>query len=266
MDCVIKRGVLSQVPEAVQPLIDRLVTGVCAILADNLVGIYLHGSLAMGEFNPRLSDVDFLVLAYAPLDLAAKQALVSLTLDLAPDAPPKGIEYSVVLLRHTQHFLYPTPFEFHASPYWYERLKSGEVDLMAERDDPDLAAHFTITKARGVCLYGEPIADVFGDVPEAAYWSSIYGDAESILDNISADPVYGVLNLCRVLAYQRDRKITSKREGGQWGLENLDPRFHPLIRQALAASGSDAPSGFTWDNADLMAFADYAGAHLAASI
>lgn len=245
-------------PPTVQPFLDRIVQGMRTILADNLIGIYLHGSLAMGEFNPRMSDVDFLVVACEPLDLPAKQALVSFTLELAPDAPPKGIEFSVVLLRYTRDFVYPTPFEFHASPYWYERLRTGELDLMAQREDPDLAAHFVITKARGACLYGEPIDVVFGDVPEAAYWSSIYGDAESILKNISADPVYGVLNLCRVLAYQRDRLSTSKREGGRWALENLDSPFHPLIRQALAASQSDAPSGFTWNNADLTAFADFA--------
>ena len=27
-------------------------------LGDNLVGIYLHGSLAMGRFNPDTSDID----------------------------------------------------------------------------------------------------------------------------------------------------------------------------------------------------------------
>ena len=32
-----------------------------AILGENLVGVYLHGSLAMGCFNPRSSDVDLLV-------------------------------------------------------------------------------------------------------------------------------------------------------------------------------------------------------------
>ena len=128
---------------------------------------------------------------------------------------------------------------------------------MASQTDPDLAAHFTITRARGVCLFGEPIDAVFGDVPESTYWSSIYGDAESILDNISADPVYGVLNLCRVMAYRRDKRITSKREGGRWALENLDPRFHALIRLALQASQSEAPSSFAWDNADMTAFADH---------
>ena len=144
-------------PEDVRHLLDRVVHGFRAILADNLVGIYLHGSLAMGEFNPLTSDVDLLVVVRDPLDLDAKQALSALTLELAPEAPPKGLELSVVRLRHTQHFVHPTPFEFHASPFWYDALRANSVDLMAASEDPDLAAHFVITKARGIRLVGPPI-------------------------------------------------------------------------------------------------------------
>ena len=31
------------------------------ILQENLVGIYLHGSAAMGCFNPRSSDIDLII-------------------------------------------------------------------------------------------------------------------------------------------------------------------------------------------------------------
>ncbi|WP_040214602.1 nucleotidyltransferase domain-containing protein [Clostridium polynesiense] len=31
------------------------------VLGDNLIGIYVHGSLAFGCFNPNKSDMDFIV-------------------------------------------------------------------------------------------------------------------------------------------------------------------------------------------------------------
>ena len=248
-------------PAEVRPLLDGFVGELRALLADNLIGIYLHGSLAMGEFNPLTSDVDVLVVVRDPLGLDAKRAVVALTLKLAPLAPSKGLEFSIVLLRHTQRVAHPTPFEFHASPYWYDALRTGAVDLMAPGEDPDLAAHFVITKARGVCLTGEPIDEVFGEVPEAAYWSSISEDARSILDDLAGDPVYGILNLCRVMAYQRDRLVTSKREGGRWALEHLEPRFHDLVHSALEASQSGAPF-LPVPDSDLTAFAEYARARL----
>ena len=248
-------------PAEVQPLLDRFVDGLRALLADDLVGIYLHGSLAMGEFHPRTSDVDLLVVVRDPLDLDTKRAVVALTLELAPLAPPKGLEFSIVLLRHTQRVVHPTPFEFHASPYWYDALRDDTVDLMAPSEDPDLAAHFVITRARGVCLAGEPIAEVFGNVPGDYYWASIVEDARSILDDLAGDPVYGILNLCRILAYQHYQLITSKREGGRWATEHLDPRFHDLIQRALDASESGSPFP-TVPNSDLNAFAEYARARL----
>lgn len=43
------------------------------ILKDNLIGVYLHGSLAMGCFNPKLSDVDFIVVVERKLSVDEKK-------------------------------------------------------------------------------------------------------------------------------------------------------------------------------------------------
>src|SRR4051812_32518722 len=37
------------------------------ILDNNLVGFYIHGSLAMGGFNPKSSDIDILVVTTIPI-------------------------------------------------------------------------------------------------------------------------------------------------------------------------------------------------------
>ena len=41
-----------------QGVLDQAVDLFKEELGDNLVGIYLHGSLAMGRFNPDTSDID----------------------------------------------------------------------------------------------------------------------------------------------------------------------------------------------------------------
>ncbi|HHT85033.1 MAG: nucleotidyltransferase domain-containing protein [Bacillota bacterium] len=47
-------------------LLERFVQQNRIILGSNLVGIYLHGSAAMGCWNPRTSDLDLLVVVNDP--------------------------------------------------------------------------------------------------------------------------------------------------------------------------------------------------------
>ena len=48
------------------------------VLGDNLVGLYLHGSLAMGCFTPR-ADIDLIAVVRKPMDNDTKRALIDET-------------------------------------------------------------------------------------------------------------------------------------------------------------------------------------------
>ena len=60
-------------------------------------------------------------------------------------------------------------------------------------------------------------------------------DVENAAEDILENPVYVILNLCRVAAYLRDGMILSKKAGGEWGLAYLSERYHPILRAALTA-------------------------------
>ena len=248
---------MNSVSDPIRALLDRIVDNFRRLLAENLAGIYLHGSLAMGGFNPQTSDIDFIVVTNDRLDAEVKKAIIQFTLELAREAPPKGLEFSVVVLDATHHFVYPTPYELHYSQGWHDVYQSGQVDYAAQRNDPDLAAHFMIIRRRGICLYGKPIEEVFAEVPEAYYWASIMADAQDILSNMACNPVYSILNLCRVFAFKQARLITSKVEGGHWGLKNLDPHYHGLIQQALNEYEGGKLVIPDWDHSQLESFAAY---------
>lgn len=216
-----------------------------AIIKDNLVGIYLHGSLAMGGFNPESSDIDFLVVVKEKLSLKTKKKLIDWTLQSAKHSPENRLEYSLLTLGQVKKFQYPTPFELHYSNEWQEKYRRGDFDWAKQNFDPDLAAHFVITKKRGLVLTGKPINEIFPLIPEKYYLDSIIKDfrwsEEKIIkgpdSGICRVPVYGVLNFCRALAYLQDKLITSKVEGGQWGLINLPEKYHKIIREALKEYG-----------------------------
>lgn len=64
-------------PEA-NAVLQALLAGVQSVLGERLVGLYVHGSLAGGDFDPQRSDVDFLVVTTDELPgqvLAALEAM-----------------------------------------------------------------------------------------------------------------------------------------------------------------------------------------------
>ncbi|RKX53864.1 MAG: hypothetical protein DRP30_03580, partial [Thermotoga sp.] len=63
-------------PSEIGNLLSWLVREFRGILKANLVGVYLHGSLAMGCFNPKLSDVDFIVVVERKLSVDEKKEIV----------------------------------------------------------------------------------------------------------------------------------------------------------------------------------------------
>ena len=225
-------------PEPFRRLISETVKYYRKILDSNLIGFYLHGSLAMDCFNPLVSDVDFLVVVEKRLTIEQKKAIIDYLLKQYKNSPAKGMEMSIVREEYLKHFVYPTPFELHYSNDWYEKYKNGKVDYSKQNYDEDLAAHFVITKNRGICLFGKPIKEVFPVIPKESYTQSLLNEANWIYERSEEYPIYTVLNLCRILAFLKDNKITSKKEGGEWALLNLPRKYSSLINYALACYSS----------------------------
>ena len=150
-------------------------------------------------------------------------------------APPKGIEMSVVLENVCRPFVYPTPYELHFSAAHLARYKKDPDDYIRRMNgvDKDLAAHFTIIRKRGKCLYGAPIEAVFAEVPGRDYMDSIWEDVADAPQKIAEDTMYLTLNLARVLAYREEGLVLSKKEGGEWALGRLPAEYRPLIGDAL---------------------------------
>lgn len=238
-------------------------------LGRSLIGVYLHGSLAMGCFHRPTSDLDLLVVVREGLAPDDRRALAHDLLELSAHRPAPGdLELSVLRLADTRHVTHPSPYELHYSASWRDRIGGGKVDWASHATDVDLAAHLAVVRARGVCLQGARISDVFGPVSQADYLDSVKQDIDAILagDHLFDAPCYGVLNCCRFLQLLRGGEVSSKAESTVWALANLSAAFHPLIAQAYrvyCAEDAD-PTTMTWDHSFLSQFHQYVRQHLTA--
>jgi streptomycin 3"-adenylyltransferase len=225
-------------PEETKQQVQHLLAELAKQLEGNLIGVYLHGSLALGCFNPSTSDIDLLVLTERKISVPMKKALVRILLSIS--GVPHAIEISFLCQGNLTYWRYPTPFEFHYSEEWRERfsegLTSGNWRHLNEQPqtDSDLAAHITVTKHRGICLWGAPIEKVIPDVPPEDFLASVVSDLEWTLERLDQISVTGVLNSCRTYAYLQERRICSKEEGAVWALNVLPVEFRPVVEMALA--------------------------------
>lgn len=224
-------------PQAVREQLEELLDAFRDALGDNLVGVYLHGSLTLGCFNPERSDVDLIVVTRRGMAVETKRRVAEILLRCSN--APAPVEISFLPEAHMNPWQYPTPFDFHYGEDWREKIRkelsTGEWKKWndAIRKDDDLAAHITILLESGIVLCGGPIDEVFPRVPKRHYVDSIVKDFEWGRDRIEKYPVNFVLNACRVLAYLREGRICSKEQAGAWTLSIVNDEFRELINCAL---------------------------------
>ncbi|RAP77998.1 aminoglycoside adenylyltransferase domain-containing protein [Paenibacillus montanisoli] len=219
-----------------QDILNQLVDLFKEELDRSLVGIYLHGSLAMGCYNQEKSDIDLLIVAQHKLTaetskrIARKLVAVRERMDGA-----SGFEISVLVEQDLIDFKHPTPFELHYSDGHHAKYSADENYLCGGFDDPDLAAHIVVTYRRGITLCGKPIRDIFPEIDKKHYVHSIVSDVEYAPSEIHSAPVYYTLNLCRVLYFLKEGVVSSKKEGGEWGVRVLPVEYRDVAQYGLNA-------------------------------
>ena len=136
---------------------DRIAVALRDTLPSVLVGVYLHGSAALGDWIPRRSDLDILAVSSRGLSDPEVQSLV--TSLLAPPSPPDApaLEFSLVTLDAVRAQLPAPPFELHLT----NGIAAKVVDGRAHPGDPDLVLHFEVCRTRGLALVGPPPDEVF---------------------------------------------------------------------------------------------------------
>jgi len=76
------------------------------LLGKNLIGIYVHGSIAFDCFHWDRSDIDFIVVIHKPIPQPTKLQLLQVLADLKAQAPPRGFEMSIVLEKYCKAFVH----------------------------------------------------------------------------------------------------------------------------------------------------------------
>ena len=227
-----------------------LLAGVQAVLGDHLVGMYLEGSLANGDFDES-SDIDFVVVTDVYLgaerakDLFA--ALYNLHVRIAAGASPWVIQLEGSYL--SQHALrrYDLAGALHPN---IERGVGERLKLV--KHDESWATHRLILRERGITLVGpapqtlmDPVTpdDLrLGMLVVLREWATPLLTNPAPMESPGYQS-YIVLSLCRILYTLRHGTVVSKRVAAQWAITTLGKPWDALIEQALETRQSGEWAG-----------------------
>lgn len=215
-------------------LTHALLTSVQQLLTNRFVGLYLGGSLALGGFDPRYSDIDFLVVTEGDLTEDAVAALNELHTRLIARASKWARELEGSYIPRNALRRYDPMNAVHP------HIERGGL-LRVEKHDTDWVIQRHILREHGLVMAGpEPktLIDPIGpdDLHRAVL--GLYGWWEQQLEDSTrieqdAYQSYAVLTMCRMLYTLSHGAVAAKPDAARWAQEKFGKRWSSLIEQAL---------------------------------
>jgi predicted nucleotidyltransferase len=245
----------------VAALLDALIAGIYEALSENLVGVYLRGSLAMGDFDPMTSDVDFFAITERHISSSESVALAGLHEELALLSNPYGAQLEGAYVERAAAWRYEPGRRFPTIGR-QDALEWSEhgANWMLER---------WVVRERGVTLLGpDPrtlIAPVSSGELRAAIRDRLRDWAE--FANQPDDPdwrlhrghkAYAVETMCRALCTMATGELQTKPQAVAWALVTLPAPWRETVARSRAWRGD--PAGDDRLNAEVQRFALWATA------
>jgi predicted nucleotidyltransferase len=226
----------SRVPACLRNALHVYVTALRATFPERVYAVSLYGSLALGGFVERSSNIDFLTVMVGQIseeDQLAIKTLHQKLRHLDPWASRLDGEYAEL-----------------------DQIEAGELDTpclfvaggsLAGRREVSKADWLTLVQC-GISVIGPEPAAFIPDVPWVdleqemcnnlgVYWAPKADSRWLFLS--SAWVAFAVLTLCRIL-YTMDRHaVKSKQGAAEYALGILPEEWHRLIREALRVHSSE---------------------------
>ncbi len=222
---------MARIPYQVSSLLDELTAQLRNLLRQNLVGIYLYGSLTQAAFDPARSDIDCIVVTERDLSAAEFSKIRgSLSRTARSNRWTLRLQASFlikdkVLTPNSRACLYQfgklARYRSDGNPIvWMNVLESGKI------------------------LYGPNPRSFVAPIAPKILFRALERELGYLREEIVEKPgskwrdvpfyrAYAVLTLCRILYSRKKGTVVSKKRAADWALKYLPNQWNELIRQAL---------------------------------
>ena len=214
-------------------LLQQLLLQIKDILSDQLIGIYVGGSIANECFDQSTSDIDCYVI----------------TNDFIPEKMIKKIEYMHKNFYSTEH-LYAKKIEISYIPQKHLfnldpnniRPYFNEGNFYLARYGSNFIIELHLLREKGICIVGPDIKSFIQKISLEnlklaikknlhEYWEPVLQDREKL--SRSDYQVFAIFTMCRTLFSLETGDITSKIEAANLAISKIDKKWKSLIEQAV---------------------------------
>lgn len=237
---------LSHFDPDVQAVLQRLLRDVRAVLGEQFVGLYVHGSLAYGDYDASRSDMDVLVVTVQPLPQTLVAALQVMHERITLSGMPRATNMEVSYIPRS------ALRRFDRADCHHPALRAdGTFGVDGHGHEWVIQRH--IIREHGITLAGPDPRTMIDPVCAEDLRQSVRGLLEEWWAPQLHDPfrlrsdeyqAYAILTMCRMLYTLTHGSIASKPQAGSWAQAALDQRWAALIVRALAWRHGDGMDAF----------------------
>ncbi|PLS77158.1 MAG: nucleotidyltransferase [Chloroflexi bacterium] len=214
----------------VNNVLEIITTRLKATLGDTLVGLYLEGSLVIGDFEPSVSDIDLVAALASDIDDQEFAALQAMHETLVAEHPAwyDRIEVCYISVAALASIKSRTSMIVNISP--------GEPIHRTEARREWLM-NWYLTREKSVTLYGPSPTTIIEPISKAEFVQSVRDHAQGWASWVKdmRNPYaqsYAILTMCRALYAYTNGEQVSKQAAALWAQQQL-PEWSDVIQQAL---------------------------------
>ena len=242
----------------INKILDLLLSSANRVLGNQLVGMYLYGSLASGDFDLETSDIDFLVVTTSSLSDKTIADLETMHHQIWKS----GLKWAARLegsyipkrdIRRHNPRSAPCP-----------TVNEGKFYLDKRGSDWIIQRH--VIREQGIILAGpepktliDPVSpqeihrSVLGVLNE--WWFPMLEDPSWLKKHGAEYHAFAILTMCRALYALHHGTIVSKPAAARWAQNELGERWSRIIERSLAVRHHSPDHGLFDEALELIRFA-----------
>ena len=199
-------------------------------MSPGLVGLYLHGSLALDDFVAGKSDVDLCAVVPELHDDQRQRLIDAVSPGIVP-LDGGGFDLHVVTLNTAR-----TGGRAPVREMWVAAHPGWEFHVGGRAADHDICLTFEMCRRHGRALYGPDPKEVFAPTDRA---DLLAASKREIAEWLSYETISqwdsGILSACRAWWLAEEDELGSKTSAGRWALS----KGIPVVERALAHRAGD---------------------------